>query len=210
MHLPFTILTFMLFTYSSYAQTIIKDSSDTPATNTYSSDSIYNYVKNKTKNKFWGNSTYIASHLLLARNAELGVSLGRTNGLASIHDRGMGSYDMTSWGVSYNISKLKHKPHHLAGIFYEYNFLPFLLIGNYTLRGEYLHDFSAKQHYLRPSIGFNLLFCDITYNYSFKIGSNHESNIYKHGVAFRVKYFIGRKNWERRIRTRYPEISQGK
>lgn len=195
----------MLLTYNSYAKTTIQDSLHRVTTNTHSSDSISNYVKNKTKNKFWGNSTYIASHLLLARNAELGLSVGRTKGVASFHDRGLGTYDLSSWGLSYNISKLKHKTHHLVGFFYEYNFLPFILIGNYTLRGEYLHDFSAKQHYLRPGIGFNLLFCDITYNYSFKIGSSHESNIYKHGIAFRGKYFIGRKKWEKRIRTRYPE-----
>jgi hypothetical protein len=164
---------------------------------TYNPHTGYYRTENEAKNKFWGNSTYISTAINFTKSREYDFNIGRTNGVATYSEGGLGYYSISSWGVGYGITNVPNKSAHTVKAFYEYNFFPFILIGNLGLRGEYLYNLTDKQSYLRPSIGMTFVYVDVSYNYSFLLG-NKNDNIYRHGLSVRLKYFLNKKNWEQR------------
>ena len=168
----------------------------------YSQKGVSNWeVKNKIKSSFWGNSTYLSSSFTLAKNNEIEFSIGRTKGIITSARKGMGSYEASSWGFGLGIINAPVERKEIAKVFYEHCFLPFIIIGNYVVRGEYIYNIADKQSYLRPSIGLTILYFDILYNYSFLLNKN-SNNFYKHGLTLRGKIFISKKNWEWHIHKR--------
>jgi hypothetical protein len=162
-------------------------------------DTTFWRTENKTKNRFWGNSTYISSSVNFQKNKEFDFNIGRTNGVASYSERGLGNYTISSWGIGFGLTKPSGEKKHTIKAFYEYNFFPFLIIGNFGVRGEYIYNITDKQNYLRPSIGLTFVYVDIFYNYSFLLNGNKNDNIYRHGITVRAKYFFHKWNWERHI-----------
>lgn len=156
---------------------------------------------NFTRNKFWGNTTYIAQHITFARNREYGISIGRSFVEQSIGLRGMGALYSSSWGVGYNYSEVT-KAKHVVNIFYEHSIFPNIILFNHTLRAEYIYNISNKQNYIRPSIGMCLFHLDVVYNYSFLLNGNKSENIYKHAITARIKLFANFKN-RQVVTTRY-------
>jgi hypothetical protein len=151
---------------------------------------------NKRKHPFWGNSTYVAAAVNFARNREYDFSVGRTYGIATYARRGLGSYDMLTWGAGYTITPLDSQTAHTVKAFYDYSFFPFILFGALTLRGEYMYNMTNRQHYLRPSVGVNLLYVDFLYNHTFLLNGKKAENLYRSGFTIRLKYWLGRRNWE--------------
>jgi hypothetical protein len=163
-------------------------------------DSIRNKV---TRNKFWGNSTYVSAAINFARNKEYEFNLGRTYGRAYHAGRGMGEIRMHTWGAGYGYSNALGGTH-TVNAFYEYSRLPFILFGTHVLRGEYIYNITDQQHYLRPSVGIDLFYIGISYHYSFLLNEKSGPNIYRHGLNIRGKYYLGRrKHWERHFSRHY-------
>jgi hypothetical protein len=160
-------------------------------------DTTFFRTENKTKNRFWGNSTYISSSINFANNKEFDFDIGRTNGVASYSERGLGDYSISSWGIGYGLTNSSKQTKHTVKAFYEYNFFPFVIIGNFGVRGEYIYNITNKQNYLRPSIGLTFVYVDVSYNYSFLLNGNKSDNLYRHGILVRLKYFLKKKNWEK-------------
>jgi hypothetical protein len=160
-------------------------------------DSSYYRLTNPNKNGIWGNSTYFAAGVNFARNKEFDFTIGRTYGKGLFAPRGLGYYQLHSWGAGYSITRAGGKDHHGLKTFYEYDFFPFVIVFNFGVRGEYLYDLTSKQHYLRPAIGMTLVHLDLLYNYSFLLNKKEAGNIYRHGLSLRLKYFHSKRNWER-------------
>jgi hypothetical protein len=169
-------------------------------------DSVYWRIENKTKSSFWGNSTYISASANFARNKEFDFNIGRTYGVASYSERGLGYYSISSWGLGYGLTNTLNETKQTAKIFYEYNFFPFIIIGNFGLRGEYIYNITDKQNYLRPSIGCTFVYVDVSYNYSFLLNGNKSDNLYGHGLSVRLKYFLTKRNWERNVFERQRRV----
>lgn len=161
-------------------------------------DSGYYYTVNRAKNRFWGNSTYLSSSLNFTNGREFDIAIGRTYGKALYGPGGLGYYVMKSWGIGYSKVWLADSNVDNIKAFYEFNFYPFVIIGNLTLRGEHIYSPKDNQNYLRPYIGMTFVFVDIAYNYSFLLNEG-QKNIYKHGICVRLKFFLKRKNWERKF-----------
>lgn len=159
-------------------------------------DTTFWRIENQTQNSFWGNSTYISSSINFSNNIELDINLGRTNGIATYSERGLGAYSMSSWGIGYGLTNPSRQT---IKAFYEYSLFPFIIIGNFGVRGEYIYNITDKQNYLRPSIGCTFVYIDISYNYSFLLDGNKSENLYRHGVLVRAKCFLHKRNWERHI-----------
>ena len=116
--------------------------------------------------------------------------------MASYSERGLGYYSISSWGFGYGLTNSSNHVKQSIKAFYEYNFFPFIIIGNFGVRGEYIYNISDKKNYLRPSIGFSFVYVDIFYNYSFLLNGNKNENLYRNGLTIRAKYFFYKKNWE--------------
>jgi hypothetical protein len=147
-----------------------------------------------TKNKFFGNAMYYSGSFSLANMNEWDVNLGRSYVKVFISG---GPYVFTShsWGAGFGRTTRRGQAQNMLKAFYEYSFFVFPPY-DITVRGDYIYLPAAGQHYLRPSIGFNLLVLDVLYNYSFKL--NGADNLFKHGVTFRLKKFTNSKNWEKK------------
>jgi hypothetical protein len=161
-------------------------------------------VYNPHHNGAWGNSTLISLAVNFARNKEYEFGIGRSYGLEEHGDRGLGVTQVRSWGLAYSVTPAGGKKFHSAKAFYEYNFFPYIILFNFGLRGEYLYNFTSNQHYLRPSLGMTFVRLDLLYNYSFLLNNKDAGNLYRHGIALRLKHFHSRKNWERRVTMRVP------
>lgn len=169
-----------------------------PVAVSFSQDSSYWRTENKTKSRFWGNSIYLSAAINFSKNREYDLDIGRTNGIITSTGRGLGDYSISSWSIGYSITDVSGANKGSVKLFYEYSYFPFIMIGNFSLRGEYLYNTTDKQHYLRPSAGLTFIYLDISYNYSFLLGNSNHENIYRHGLSIRPKFFISKKNWERR------------
>jgi hypothetical protein len=154
-------------------------------------------IENRIKHKVWGNSTYISAASNFARNNEFDLSIGRTTGKAFYATRGLGDYTIKTVGIGYSITDVRHTNVQSIKAFYEFNYYPFIIIGNLALRGEYLYCINNQQNYLRPAIGWTFVFLDVTYNYSFLLNGSSSQNIFRHGLCLRLKAFVKRKNWQR-------------
>ncbi|NOT52683.1 MAG: hypothetical protein HOP10_15575 [Chitinophagaceae bacterium] len=160
-------------------------------------DTTFWRTENKTKNSFWGNSTYISSTINFAKNKEYDFNLGRTNGIASYSERGLGDYSISSWGIGYGLTNTSSQTKQTVKAFYEYNYFPFIIIGSFGVRGEYIYNITDKQNYLRPAIGLTFVYVDVSYNYSFLLNGSKSENHYRHGFSVRLKYYLTKKNWEK-------------
>lgn len=160
-------------------------------------DTTHWQIRNPTKSHFWGNSTYISSSITFARHKELDFNIGRSNGLATFTRRGLGDLVISSWGIGYTLTNINGENKQGLKAFYEYNYFPFIILGNFALRGEFIHNFTDNQNYLRPSIGLTFIFVDLSYSYSFLLNGIKDENLYRHGLSVRAKYFINRKKWEK-------------
>jgi hypothetical protein len=165
-------------------------------------DTTFWRTENKTKHPFWGNSTYFSSSINFAKNREFDFNIGRTNGIASYSERGLGDYSISSWGIGYGLTNTTYQTKQTIKSFYEYNYFPFIIIGNFGVRAEYIYNITDKQHYLRPSIGLTFIHVDISYNYSFLMNGSKTENLYKNGFSVRLKYYLTKRNWQRNIFTR--------
>jgi hypothetical protein len=168
----------------------------TPSAPTRKADTTYWRITNKIKSPFWGNSTYFSSSVNFSKRTEFDINIGRTNGVAFYSERGLGDITISSWGFGYGLTTISSETKQLIKAFYEYNYFPFIIIGNFGLRGEYIYNITDKQNYLRPSIGLTFIHFDASYNYSFLLNGNKSENLYQHGVSIRLKFFLKRKNWE--------------
>lgn len=200
-----TIITFFIFNLTCFSQaptdsTMSTRQSPVPLTSNRV-DTTFWRTENKTKNRFLGNSTYVSSAVNFAKNREFDFNIGRTNGVASYSERGLGDYSISSWGVGYGLTNTSNQTKQTIKAFYEYNYFPFIIIGNFGLRAEYIYNITDKQNYLRPSIGLTFIYVDVSYNYSFLLNGSSE-NLYKHGFSVRLKYYLTKRNWERNIFTR--------
>lgn len=157
----------------------------------------FSQTKEKKKNTFWGNSTYVSTAVNFAGSPELDLSVGRTNGIAIHGQRGMGSIKLHSWGIGYSRIKQAGDVKQNLKAFYEYAFFPFIVLGNHVVRGEYFYNLTDKQHYLRPSVGLTFVHVDVAYNYSFLLNGGNDKNLYRHGISIRLKYFFHKRNWRR-------------
>ncbi len=197
------IFTFFIFNLTCFSQastdttTTVRQRAVPPSSRRV--DTTLWRTENKTKNRFWGNSTYISSSVNFAKNKEYEFNLGRTNGIASYSERGLGDYSISSWGIGYGLTNPSNQTKQTIKAFYEYNFFPFIIIGNFGVRGEYIYNITDKQNYLRPSIGLTFVYVDISYNYSLLLNGNKSDNLYRHGITVRAKYFLYKRNWERNI-----------
>lgn len=152
-------------------------------------------IENKIKNKFWGNSTYLALGVTFAKRANFDISLGRTSGVSHFgHNYFL--LKATSWGAGYGFTKAYNELKHTVRVFYEFSFFPSAIIGNMGLRGDYIYNINDKQHYFRPSAGWSFIFMDVLYSYSFLLNNSPVSNLYKHGITLRLKYFHDFGKWE--------------
>ena len=198
-----TVTFFLIFCLTSFSQTstdlTMQPRQKTVPSHASSVDSTFWKTENKSNNRFWGNSTYLSSSINFSENNELDFNIGRTNGISTYPEKGLGYYSISSWGVGYGLTNTITQTKETFKAFYEYNFFPFKFIGNFGLRGEYIYDMTDKRNYLRPSIGLTFVYIDVSYNYSFLLnGEDDESynNIYKHGLSIRLKYFLNKKKWE--------------
>lgn len=161
-------------------------------------DSIYTQNK-KLDTKYPGMSLYFSGGINFARNKEFSFEAGTTLGNIQYARRGLGvgTYATTAIGYSYSLA---NSGSHLLKASADFAFVPFIYIGNFKLRGEYLYNLTGNQHYIRPGVGMSFVYFDIVYNYSFLMKGGIETNIFKHGLSFRIKAFPYKKNWNR---TRY-------
>jgi hypothetical protein len=200
------IITVFIFNKTSFSQvfedSIITIKQSISQTSKRANSNIWG-TKSKSKNRFWGNSTYISSSLNFAKNKEFDVNIGRTNGKIFGDDNyegiPVGYYTLPSVGIGYSITNTSSNVKQSIKVFYEYNFIPFIYLGSFTVRTEYFYNITDKQNYLRPSLGLSFVYLDVSYNYSFLLNGNKSDNLYQHGVIVRAKYFLHRKNW-RKIR----------
>lgn len=162
-------------------------------------DSSYTIHENVPKSKTWGNSTYFSVGYNWSRSSEFDFNLGRTYGKS--HCSGGGCiFSARSFGVGSSLVRYKGNTHALLKMFWEFSFFYYPPI-SFAFRAEYLYDVKSKVNYLRPSAGLSLLFLDVLYNYSFKMGSS-QPNLFRHGVIFRFKYFYKMKNWQKNYPSR--------
>jgi hypothetical protein len=200
------IITFFIFNLTCFSQVStdstlnVQQRAVSPTSNRV--DTTFWRTENKTKNRFWGNSTYISSSINFARNREFDFNIGRTNGIASYSERGLGDYSISSWGVGYGLTNTSIQTKQTIKAFYEYNYFPFIIIGNFGFRGEYIYNITDKQNYLRPSFGLTFIYVDVSYNYSFLLDGGKSENLYRHGFLVRLKYYLTKRNWQRNIFTR--------
>lgn len=191
MRYAFIILAFLLGKSAGFAQDSLHTIIDTPGVYTPE----YWKVENKTKNKFWGNSTYLGLGVSFTKRADFDISIGRANGV-SHYGHSIFTFKTSSWGAGYGITKAYGEPKHSARAFYEFSFFPTTIVGTLGLRGDYLYNITDKQHYFRPSAGWSFVFMDVLYNYSFLLADNTLPNLYKHGITLRFKYFYDFNKWE--------------
>jgi hypothetical protein len=162
------------------------------------------YIKKTSKSDFWGNSTYLSTSINFARNKEFDFNIGRTNGISTHYGKGMGNHKTYNWGAGYGLLSVSKEIKQTIKLFYQYDYFPFIILGNFGVRGDYIYNITDKQNYLRPSIGLNILYFDISYNYSFLLNGNKSDNIYNHGFLLRVKYYLTKNGWtQRRYKRRY-------
>ena len=194
------IFSFVVFNLTCYSQ-VLTDTTTSRLQPVVASqrsvDTTFWQTENKTKNSFWGNSTYISASINFAKNKEYDFNLGRTKGVASYSERGLGNYSISSWGIAYGLTNTSSQTKQTIKAFYEYNFFPFIIIGNFGVRGEYIYNITDRQSYLRPAIGLSFIYVDIAYNYSFLLNGRESENLYRHGFSVRFKYYLTMKNWER-------------
>jgi hypothetical protein len=154
-------------------------------------DTLYLITENIPKSKFWGNSWYSGITYNLSKSNEFTLNLGRTYG-NSFSSGGGFNLNMKSWGIGYSRFTSDNRTGQTISAFGEVSnfFLP-----PATARLDYLFDFVNNAHYVRPSIGINLVAFDIMYNYSFKLYG--KKNLFRHGLIIRFKYFINNKNWQK-------------
>lgn len=190
------ILAIVALTYASRSFSQRRDS--TLAIGGITRDTFHIIHENKPKNKFWGNSWYGGVAYNLSKVHEFDCNVGRTYG-SSFCSGGGCIVTTRSWGAGYGLVTKNGQTAHLLKAFAEYSFFYFPPL-SYTLRGEYFYDITNKAHYLRPSVGLNLISIDILYNYSFKVSGS--DNLFRHGVTARFKYFHKQKKWEKN----YPSV----
>ena len=188
---------FILLMLSPLASSVQKQRTDsTLAIGGVTRDTFYIIHENIPKNKFWGNSWYVAPSYTLSRSNEFELSVGRTYGRSFCGGAGC-QYTIRSWGVGYAWASRGEQSSHLAKAFWEYSLFYLPPVG---IRADYIYDITNRTHYLRPSLGISLFRIDILYNYSFKLSG--EENIFGHGVTFRIKYFHRQKNWQKNYPSR--------
>lgn len=161
-------------------------------------DSTYWKIENPTKNKFWGNSTYISEDANFGRKTEYGISIGRARGISRNYGQGMVLVKVLSWGVGYGVTPVRGTVHHNIKAFGEFVRFPPLILMPLSFRTDYFYQLTNGQHYLRPSVGLSMISIDIHFNYSFLLNGNWHDNLYRQGVTLRIKQFPVRRNWERR------------
>lgn len=171
---------------------------DTIHLHSHQRDTFYWITENPVKNRFWGNSFYFAGAYNLSKSSELAFDAGRSYLSNSCSGAGC-IYSMISWGAGYSIMWKGAEKNNCVRGFAEYSFFYFPPI-SWTGRADYIYSIDTKAHYLRPSLGFNLMAFDILYNYSFRLTADGERP--KHGITFRLKVFTNRKRWERRTPNR--------
>ena len=178
-----------------------KIDSNFKASNTFTKEK--ETVENKCKNHFWGNSSYLSLARNASKNKEYSLSIGRTFGKKNEYGNQEnipeGNYSLFSWGVGVGLVRKQFETDKTFHTFYEYNYIPSILIANFGVRGEYIYNFSNKQQYFRPSFGMALFYIDLHYNYSFLLNGTKSENIYRHGFSIRVKYFTNKKKMEKHI-----------
>lgn len=141
---------------------------------------------------FWGNSWCFGASYNLSKSSELGINVGRS--YVEIGPSGIFGtiVNMSSWGIGYGQIIKKQNNKGIVNLFIEHSYFyspPFA----FTFRGEYMYNLKDAENYLRPSIGFNFLYFDLLYNYSFKL--NGTENDFKHGFIFRIKFYTNRGKW---------------
>nr|WP_288836582.1 hypothetical protein [uncultured Flavobacterium sp.] len=194
------IFSFVVFTLTCYSQVLtdtITSRQQPVVPSQRSGDTTFWRSENKTKNSFWGNSTYISTSINFAKNKEYDFNLGRTMGVASYSARGLGDYSISSWGIAYGLTNSSSQTKQTIKAFYEYDFFPFIIVGNFGVRGEYIYNITDRQSYLRPAVGLSFVYVNISYNYSFLMNGGKSENLYRHGFSVRLKYYLTMKNWER-------------
>lgn len=178
----------ILFYFGSSAQ-----SSDSLQETKPDHESHYMIHENIPKNKFWGNSWYIAAEYTWSDVHAYDINFGRTFGASTAGGAGI-SYTMRSYGLGLGTYNFNLNPQTVLKAFWEYCFfwVPPFSVG---IRTDYIFDTQQGGHYLRPSLGLSLFFVDVFYGYHFTV--NNAQNQFKHGLTFRLKYFIGKKNWQK-------------
>jgi len=157
-------------------------------------DTGWTIIANIPKSKFWGNSWHLSTAYNLTKTNEFHFNIGRTYG--KVFGGGGGFMNsMRSWGLGYDMTTKGTTTEQLGQVFYGDEFFYMAIGAGY--RADYIYNFTDNTHYLRPSVGLSFFFVDIFYNYSFNLNN---TNDFKHGVTFRLQYFLGRKKWE----TWYP------
>lgn len=165
----------------------------------WTADSTYWHVKRPTRSKFWGNSFYIGEEVNFARKTEYGLSLGRAHGVSWNHGYGLVMVRVKSWGLGYSATPSGRTTHQSIKLFGEYAQFPPLLFVPFSVRTDYIYQFTNGQHYLRPSFGLSLLTIDLHFNYSFLLNGSWRDNLYRQGFTLRIKQFPGRwRKWEQR------------
>ena len=155
-------------------------------------DKFYLVHKNIPKCKLVGNSWYTSLSYTLNKTNEFEFDLGRTYGSFSDIPREDGIRTRT-YGAGYGLISRKGEKTQILKLFWGYSYF---LQGGGMLGGfriDYIYDIKNKTNYLRPPIGISFIWIDIFYNYSITL--DHSYNIFKHGVTFRINYFINSNNW---------------
>lgn len=153
-------------------------------------------VHHAPASKFWGNSTYVAAGINLARNQEYEFNIGRTYGQSHHYMRGLFSSKTSTWGFGYSYSPALNGLHNIKTFYQHTNMTAFPWTW-YTWRAEYFYTTTMRQHYFRPYVGIHLLYGVLSYNYSFLLNKNEGPNFYRHGLSFRLQHYFFRKNWFR-------------
>lgn len=151
--------------------------------------------------KFWGNSFYMSAGINFSRNHEYEFNIGRTYGQSHWYPRGLGRSKTHTWGFGYGYSPAMGGTHTVKA-FYERGIARVLYFANNTIRSEYIYNATGRQHYFRPSIGYNAVIGVVGYSYSFLLNKENGPNIYRHGLSIRINTYFSRKNWFRTLTSR--------
>ena len=182
----------LLITFLGCFNSIFGQRTDSSLVITDKADTFYVVQENIPKCKLLGNSWYTSLSYTLSKTNEFEFDFGRTYGSFSEIPYEDGITTRT-YGAGYGLTSRKGEKTQILKLFWGYSYL-FERGG--TLGGfriDYIYDIKNKTNYLRPSIGLSFIFIDIFYNYS--IALDHSDNIFKHGVTFRINYFINSNNW---------------
>ena len=148
-----------------------------------------------------GNSWLVGAGYTKSSTQELEFNLGRTYGYSH---SGVGRfYSAASYGVGYSPD---FGTTNFSENFKAFFSLSYLNLGGglkygFTARAEYLYDINNQAHYLRPSVGLSALFVDVLYSYTIPLSG---TNVYMHGITFRLNGFFLMSNWEHESSGVYP------